>query len=254
MKSKTWLGGLLRKLGLPLALALAYTGLTWHNEYLFAPSVGQIGIALTSWMSQYWRGDILSSLGNLLAGYLIACAAGVGAGLAIGLNERLRMTFEPVIHFLRSIPPIALIPIYILVIGIGTPMRISIIATGALFPILLSTIDAVRGMEPTYLDVVRSYRLPLKDRIFRVMLPASLPQILAGMKISLTMSVILIVASEFQASTQGIGNFLVRSERTFDIPSIWAGTFFLGVVGYLLSMGFEALERRLVFWQRNDHQ
>lgn len=253
MKKNSWLSNLLRKLGLPVLLVLLYASLTWEGDYLFAPSIDQIGAALIAWASQYWRSDILVSLGNLSVGYLIACVLGVGGGLIIGLNERLRMTFEPVIHFLRSIPPIALIPIYILVIGIGTSMRISIIATGALFPILLSTIDAVRGMEPTYLDVVRSYRLPLKDRIFRVMLPASLPQILAGMKISLTMAVILIVASEFQASTQGIGNFLVRSERTFDIPSIWAGTFFLGLVGYLLSMGFEALERRLVFWQRNEH-
>ncbi|MFC6704277.1 ABC transporter permease [Flexivirga alba] len=128
-------------------------------------------------------------------------------------------------------------------------MRILVIAVGSVWPTLLATIDGVRGIDPGVLDVTRIFRTSRLRKLFKVLLPAASPLILAGVKTSLAFSIILVVVSEMLASTAGIGYFISSSQQYFNLPSMWAGTIAMGVLGYLLSEIFFTVERRLLAWR-----
>ncbi|HYY23828.1 MAG TPA: ABC transporter permease subunit, partial [Thermoleophilaceae bacterium] len=125
-----------------------------------------------------------------------------------------------------------------------------IIALVCLFPVLLNTIDGVTGVDPTLRETTRVYGIGGGDRLWRVMLPAASPQIFAGMRISLSLALILMVISEMVASTNGIGYFVLQSQRTFAIPEMWSGIFLLGILGYVFNAGFILIERRVLRWHR----
>jgi ABC-type nitrate/sulfonate/bicarbonate transport system permease component len=110
--------------------------------------------------------------------------------------------------------------------------------------------DGIGGIEPTLLDTSRVYGIGTRDRIFRVMLPAAAPQIFAGLRTSLSLSLILMVISEMVASTNGIGYFVLKSQRTFAIPEMWSGILLLGILGYVLNLVFVLVERRVLRWHR----
>ena len=153
-------------------------------------------------------------------------------------------------EFLRAIPPPALLPFAILVIGVGNSMKVFIIAFVCIWPILLNTIAGVTGVDPTLLETTRVYGISRRDRLWRVMLPAASPQIFAGMRTSLSLALILMVISEMVASTNGIGYFVLQSQRTFAIPEMWSGILLLGILGYTLNGAFVLIERRVLRWHR----
>jgi ABC-type nitrate/sulfonate/bicarbonate transport system permease component len=133
---------------------------------------------------------------------------------------------------------------------VGNSMKVFIIAFVCVWPILLNTIDGVRGIDPTLADTTRVYGVPSGDRVWRVMLPAASPQIFAGMRTSLSLALILMVISEMVASTNGIGYFVLQSQRTFAIPEMWSGILLLGILGYVLNGIFALIERRVLRWHR----
>jgi ABC-type nitrate/sulfonate/bicarbonate transport system permease component len=187
---------------------------------------------------------------RLALGYGIACAVAVAAGLALGLSRPLRRATDPIVQFLRSIPPPALLPFGILVLGVGTSMKVFIIAFVCLWPVLLNTIDGVAGVDPTLRETARVYDISQRDQILRVTLPSAAPQIFAGMRTSLSLALILMVISEMVASTNGIGYFVLQSQRSFAIPEMWSGILLLGILGYVLNVIFVLIERRVLRWHR----
>ena len=172
--------------------------------------------------------DVVPSLVRLGLGYAIACFVAIALGLALGLSRPLRRALDPVVQFLRSIPPPALLPFGILVLGVGNSMKVFIIAFVCVWPVLLNTIDGVAGVDPTLRETARVYGIGARDRVLRVMLPAAAPQIFAGMRTSLSLALILMVISEMVASTNGIGYFVLQSQRSFAIPEMWSGILLLG--------------------------
>jgi ABC-type nitrate/sulfonate/bicarbonate transport system permease component len=181
-------------------------------------------------------------------GYAIACLTGVAVGVALGLSQPLRRAANPIVQFLRAIPPPALLPFGILVMGIGTSMKVFIIAFVCVWPVLLNAIDGVAGVDPVLRETARVYDIRLRDRIFKVVLPAAGPQIFAGMRTSLSLALILMVISEMVASTNGIGYFVLQSQRSFAIPEMWSGILLLGILGYVLNAIFLLVERRVLRW------
>ena len=131
------------------------------------------------------------------------------------------------VQFLRAVPPPSLIRFGIVVLGTGTAMKVFLIAFVCVWPVLLNTLDGVRGVDPTLRDTARVYGIPLRDRVRYVLLPAAGPQIFAGMRTSLSLALILMVISEMVASTNGIGYFVLQSQRTFAIPEMWSGIILL---------------------------
>lgn len=243
----------LRRVALELIGPVAVLGL-WalyarQTESFYFPTLREIAAAFAeSWLSQGALTDVLPSLWRLVAGYLLAVTLGVAFGLLIGLSTWVADAAEPVVQFLRALPPPALVPFGILVLGVGDAMKIGIIAFGALWPVLLNTVDGVRGVDPTFLDTARTYSVPRHARVRRFVLPAAAPQIFAGMRTSLAIALALMIVSEMVASTNGIGFVVLEAQRTFAIPRMWSGIVLLGIIGYVVNLLFVHTERRALRW------
>jgi ABC-type nitrate/sulfonate/bicarbonate transport system permease component len=220
------------------------------NTYYFPPLTDIFTAFKDNWLFSKVGSDVVPSLERMFAGLAIAIVVGVCAGLLLGLSRRARLAAAPILEFLRAIPPPALLPFAILVVGVGDGMKIFIIALVCLWPILLNTIDGVTGVDPTLRETTHVYRIPPGERMWRVMLPAASPQIFAGLRTSLSLALILMVISEMVASTNGIGYFVLQSQRTFAIPEMWSGIFLLGILGYTFNAGLVLIERRVLRWHR----
>ena len=128
-------------------------------------------------------------------------------------------------------------------------MNIFIVILGAIWPTLMGTIDGVRSLDLVRRDMARSYRLTLGQRLVHIILPNAGPQIFAGMRTTLQLSIILVVVAEMLASTNGVGYYVLASQQTFNVAETWAGTLLLGILGYLSSLLFISAERRVLRWQ-----
>jgi ABC-type nitrate/sulfonate/bicarbonate transport system permease component len=235
----------------PLALLGVWAAWSAGSEtYYFPPLTDILETFADTWLFERVGSDVVPSLVRLGLGYGIACAGAVVLGLALGLSRPLRRALDPVVQFLRSVPPPALLPFGILVLGVGTSMKVFIIAFVCLWPVLLNTIDGVAGVDPTQRETADSFRIGGRDRVLHVILPAAAPQIFAGMRTSLSLALILMVISEMVASTNGIGYFVLQSQRSFAIPEMWSGILLLGILGYLLNVLFTIVERRVLRWHR----
>jgi ABC-type nitrate/sulfonate/bicarbonate transport system permease component len=203
-----------------------------------------------NWLFARVDTDLVPSLTRFIEGVLIATVVGVLLGLVLGLWPLARRALAPSIDFLRSIPAPALISVMILLIGFGDGMKVAAIALASTFPILLNTIDGVRGVEPQQLDMARVYKLGYWHRITRIVLPAASPQIFAGMRVALAVALLVMAFSEMFAGTNGLGFFIVFAQETYRIPDMWAGIVMLGIVGYAVNLCFLAFERRILRWHR----
>jgi ABC-type nitrate/sulfonate/bicarbonate transport system permease component len=232
---------------LPTLLIVAWWLSTDGSASLYFPPLRDILRAVHElWLFDHFTSDLLPSLRNMLAGFAIAVVAGATAGLLLGSLPRLLDAVSPVLEFARALPSVAILPIAILVLGLGSAMRVFVIASGALWPVLINTTYAVRGIDPTVRDVERAFGLGTSTRLLRVRLPAALPQILAGARVALYLSVALIVVSEMQGAAEGIGTFVLTAQRNWAVTEMWSGMVVLGVVGYLLSIAMRGGERLLL--------
>ena len=239
----------------PVVLVLLVGVLTARSEVFYYPPLTDVlSTFADTWLFERVGSDVVPSLSRMGAGFAIACVAGIVGGMALGASRRLRIAADPVVQFLRAVPPPALIPFGIVVLGTGTTMKVALIAFVCVWPVLLNTLDGVRGVEPTLRDTARVYGIPLRDRIRHVLLPAASPQIFAGMRTSLSLALILMVISEMVASTNGIGYFVLQSQRTFAIPEMWSGIVLLGLLGYALNAIFVSIERRALRWHRGARE
>jgi ABC-type nitrate/sulfonate/bicarbonate transport system permease component len=243
------------ELALEIAVPIALVALIWaytaSSETFYFPPLGDVFDRFAdTWLFERVGSDVWPSLRRIALGYTIAVAIAITAGTALGSSRTLRRATAPVVEFLRSIPPPALIPFAIVVIGVGDDMKVFIIAFVCLWPVLLNTIDGINGIDPTLKDTARVYGIAGRDRLLRVTLPAASPQIFAGMRLSLSLALILMVISEMVASTNGIGFFVLQSQRSFAIPEMWSGILLLGLLGYVFNLGFMIIERRVLAWHR----
>ena len=194
---------------------------------------------------------VVPSLERIALGFSIAVILGVVIGIPLGLSRIGRSAAMPHIEYWRAIPPPALLPISIILLhSIDNLQKVSFIAFFCIFPVLLNTIDGVRGIEPTLIDTARSFRVPSHERIRRIVFPAALPQIFAGMRTSLALAVIVMVLSEYFASTSGVGYVLLVSKNTFQFLPMWSAILLIGVLGYLLNVLFLLAERHVLAWHR----
>lgn len=191
---------------------------------------------------------LLPSLERLFIGYLLAVMVGVGFGIVMGYFAAIFNLFEPLTEILRPIPSPAYIPIAILFLGLGDEMKIFMIAFSCVFPILLNTYSGVRAVDPIQINTGLTFGLNAGEIMRKVIIPAASPQILTGMRISLAIGLIMVVISEMVASVDGIGFYILNSERSFRVLEMYAGVITLGSVGYLLNWTFVRLERRLLHW------
>lgn len=220
-----------------------------NSSNFFIPSLESI---LESLARDLGNGVILDgaiySLSNLFVGLILAAVFGVGGGLLLGELPNLLRVLDPLIHFFRAIPQAALVPMIIGVFGMGQGPKMGTIAFACMWPILLNTIDGVLGIEPTVRKFSKVYRIPRLLHFRRVVLPGATPQIVAGIRVALPIGITVMVVSEMFASIQGLGFYILNSSATFKVPETWAGALLVGVIGYLLSLLFVLVEKRVLRW------
>jgi ABC-type nitrate/sulfonate/bicarbonate transport system permease component len=158
------------------------------------------------------------------------------------------------LEFIRAIPAPVLIPLAILLIGIGDDAKVALIAVVCVWPILLNAMDGATGMEPVYIETSDVYRIELRQRFTHVVLPAAAPQIFAGMRTALALALIMVVVSEMAASQNGIGHVILVSQRTFALADMWSGIILLGLLGFTLNLIFVRLERRILAWHHGSRE
>ncbi len=201
-------------------------------------------------LSPSMRADVLPSIGRTLAGFFLAVVAGVLLGTAIALSRRLEGYLDWILQFMRAVPPPTLFPVFLILLGTTDQMRIALIAFGSVWPILLNTIEGVRSVRPLTIETSRVFRITPVSRLFKVVLPAAGPKILAGVRTSVSLALILMVISEMIASSSGIGYQLVQAQRSFAITRMWAAILLLAILGCLFNFVLTIVERRLLAWQR----
>jgi ABC-type nitrate/sulfonate/bicarbonate transport system permease component len=194
------------------------------------------------------------SVSRALAGWGLAAAAGVTLGVLIGRSRFFSDLLDPSLQFLRSVPGPALIPVFIILLGTETTMRLVLIAFGCVWPILLNTIEGVRTVDPVQLDTAYTFRLPRFARLLRIVLPAAMPKIFAGLRVSLSLAVILMVVSELVASTNGIGYRILNAQIMLLPKDMWCGILLLALLGYALNLIFSKFEQRILHWHRGARQ
>lgn len=221
------------------------------SSSFYFPSLSTILTAFVDvWVSPAFFTDAVPTLTRLGAGLLIAAALGISLGVVLGMIPILSDMLAPITEYYRAIPGVALIPAALLLLGIGPAMQISLIVYGAIWPILLNTIDGVRGVDSAVLDTSRSYRIGKRDRIFRIVLPAAGPQIVAGVRTALSIGITIVIISEMVGATNGIGFQVLQAQRSFAVPDMWAGMLLLGLIGFVLNLAFRGLEARILRWHR----
>ena len=235
--------------GTPLALVALWWTLSADSADTFFPPLATILERFQQlWLFDHFGSDVLLSLGNLLAGFLLAAVAGIAVGFVTALLPAVGWLIDPPIHFLRGIPPVALVPVFISLIGFGPEMRIASIALAAFFPAFIATVDGVRAVDRGLLDVAQVYRLSRGERLGQVLLPAAAPQIFSGLQVSLQVAFIVMIASEMLGPSQGIGSMTLLAQQSFMIADMWSGILLLGVLGFLLNMLFDLVRRRALAW------
>ncbi|WP_235889256.1 ABC transporter permease [Maritimibacter alexandrii] len=241
--------GFLMAWWLPVLAVVAWYVLSASSTSFYFPPLSKI-------LAVLWRdltdgpllGYMFVSLSNMAVGLALAILIGVGTGLYIGDHAKVRQAAMPMLNFLRSVPPAAIVPIVIIALGIGAAPKIFIIAFTCLWPILLNTIDGVRGMPEELSDTARAFRIPRGLTYRRVLLMASLPQIMAGIRVAIAVALVLMVISEFFGASAGLGFYINENKQRFAMVETWAGTILIGVLGYVLSAVFLQIERVTLRW------
>ena len=236
-------------LGLPAVLLAVWWFASAGSTTFYAPPLRKILVTFREvWFSDRFSHDVLPSLARLGIGYVAATVLGVGLGVLLGSSRLLREITEPALEFFRAIPPPVAVPIFILFAGIGDQMKVLTIVFGSIWPILLNTVEGVRGVDEVLSDTARSYRLTGWARLRHLTLPSAGPQIATGMHQALSVSIILMVISEMIAASNGVGYSIVQFQRTFAIPEMWSGIILLGLIGFVLSMIFQLIQARALRW------
>jgi ABC-type nitrate/sulfonate/bicarbonate transport system permease component len=234
---------------LPISLIAVWWVTSSHSTSPYYPPLPKVLEAFrATWLFHRVPSDMVPSLRRMALGYVLGATAGVGVGVLFARIRLLGRAFNPAVQFGRSLPGAALVPISVLVFGIGEIGKIVVIAFVAMFPVLLNTNDAVRSVDPRLEDVSRVFRFTRAQRLLSVYLPASAPQILSGMRVSLQLAFIMMVVTEMFASTNGIGRVTIEAKSLFDMPGMWAGMLLLGILGILINALLLVLQRRALRW------
>jgi ABC-type nitrate/sulfonate/bicarbonate transport system permease component len=236
-------------IGLPIALVVLWWALTLGSTNFFVPKPLQLlEIFPEVWFGERMTRDVLPSILRLLAGVLISIVIGILLGMLIGSVRLLRQLTEPALEFLRAIPPPVVIPVFMLIIGINDQMKIAVIIFGCVWPVLLNTIEGVRAVDGVLSDTCRVYGISGGARMRYLVLRSASPQIMTGVRQSLSIGLILMVISEMFGASSGLGYTIVQFQRTFSVPEMWTGIVLLGLLGVALSIIFQFTEKRVLRW------
>jgi NitT/TauT family transport system permease protein len=216
----------------------------------FVPPFSRV---VAAWWGLLRNGELLSAVGASLersmTGFGLALIIFIPLGLLIGWYRKLGVFLNPLLELCRNTAALALIPVFILTLGIGQVSKISVILYACAWPVLLNTISGVRSVDPLLVKSARSMGLrPL--RLFqKVFLPAALPTIFTGIRLAGATSILVLLAAELQGATNGLGFLINVSETNFQIPQMYAGILTISIIGLSFNMILVRLERHFSKWR-----
>lgn len=241
-------------------LLLAWQLATVRSESLYFPTPVEIFSDVRErWFSDSLSGgimtdaffvDVTPSLQRLLLGLLLAWSIGITVGVLLGRVPVVAHTVEPILHFMRALPGPVLLPLALVLVGTGTTMRVSLIAFGAVWPVLFNTYSAVRRVPEGYVETARVARVSRVRVLFQVILPAASSGIFAGVRVSTSLGIILLIASELVAASDGIGFGLTQAQRSFQFLPMWSFIVALSLLGYLSNLVLTGVESGVLRWHR----
>lgn len=236
--------GILWQIILPVALLLAYQLYAMSANNLYIPTIPEIiSSFVETWGGEGITDHVVPSLTNLARGYFLGLAAGIAFGVLLGRLALVRKAVNPIVSFMLTIPPVALLPLLLMVLGVGPQLQVATIFIAVFFYVLVSTADGVSDVEPTLIDVARIYRVRNWRNFFLILIPAALPSILSAARVTLSLGILVMVVSEMVGSSRGIGAVTLLSQQQFQYDQMWAGMVLLALLGILLNAIFLLFER-----------
>lgn len=200
-------------------------------------------------LSRSFWASVAVTMARMVMGFSFSALLGVGIGALVGSSEKLRPYVDPTLEFLRPLPASAMIPVFILLLGLTEKMILAVVVFGSLWPILLATVHGFRAIDIRLREVARVLELTNRQFFTRVALPSAIPGIFGGIRLSLTVSLIITVAVEMIAGSTGLGHNIIIAARSFDGVALFSGIIVLGVLGYMTVTSLDIVEARLLRWK-----
>jgi ABC-type nitrate/sulfonate/bicarbonate transport system permease component len=269
----------LLSVGFPLLLLLSWetaVALEWLDPRFF-PAPSHVAIALWNLIAKgellgpFWllpkkirigdwaaalkviqEGHLWISLFRIFSGFLLGAVPGIILGVLMGMNRTLRVALDPVISAIYVLPKIAILPLVMLIFGIGEMSKVVIVGVASFFLVLINTTVGVRDIEPIFFEAGRNYGANRLRMLYHVILPGALPIIFAGLRLSLGTALIVIIAAEFVAAKYGLGYLIWFSWQTLLTENMFAGLVVVMILGILFTSGLHTVERWLMPWQRDE--
>lgn len=214
------------------------------------PSLGVIGAAF---LKGVWSGEIIHhasvSLMRALSGFGIAIVAGILLGVFMARIRWFEQLVEPIFSFGYPVPKIALYPVFILILGFGSPSKIALIALECSFPIAVNTYFGIRAVAPRLIWSANNMGASPFRTFFRVLLPAALPSIMSGIRVALPLSLVVVIVTEMIGESVGLGYYISYASASFMYASSYAGVIAVAIMGFVLDRIVVAIRNRLVFWE-----
>ncbi len=240
-----------------LGVLLALMALWWlasHLQWVSKVFLPTPEATLGSLLQGMASGELLDFTGStvmrMVLGWLLASALGIGLGALIGSSATARAWIAPTFEFIRPLPASAIMPLAISIFGLSGSMVLFVVAFGAMWPVLLATVYGLASVHVRLREVATALQLTRLAFVCKIGLPNALPDILAGMRLSLTVALIVTVVGEMIASQSGLGQAILLAARSFRASELFAGVALLGAIGFASNTLLAALERRFLKWQR----
>jgi NitT/TauT family transport system permease protein len=198
------------------------------------------------------EGHLWVSLFRIFSGFLLGAVPGIILGVLMGMNRTLRVALDPVMSAIYVLPKIAILPLVMLIFGIGEMSKVVIVGIASFFLVLINTTVGVRDIEPIFFEAGRNYGANRLQMLYHVILPGALPIIFAGLRLSLGTALIVIIAAEFVAAKYGLGYLIWFSWQTLLTENMFAGLVVVMILGVLFTSGLQTIERWLMPWQRDE--
>lgn len=222
----------------------------WMDIRFFpAPSAIFIGLWQMLMTGELWT-HISVSVTRIVIGFVAGAIPGIVIGLAMGMSTTLRAVVQPLVHATFPIPKLAILPLLILIFGMGEMSKYAIIALSVIYMALINAYEGVRDIPPIYLDVGDNFGANRRMMFWDVALPGALPQIIAGLKIGMGVSLLVIVAAEFVGAKSGIGFLIWNSWQIFEVEKMYVGLMVTALLGFVSAALFNLMEHILLPWRR----
>jgi len=201
------------------------------------------------WQQGQLQEDLTASLSRAGIGFSIAVVAGISVGLVVSWYQPLESLLMPLLELFRNTAALALLPVFVLLLGIGETSKISIVVYASFFPVLMNTIAGVKTVDPLLVRAARSLGLSNLRLFQKVILPSSVPTIFTGIRMGGTASILVLIAAEMVGAKAGLGYLIINAQSSFQIPQMYAGILTVSLLGLVVNLALVRLERHFSRWR-----